>query len=250
MKPQLSGQGRTMAHTRKARTGAFRRSRRGMTMLEVLVSLAILAMISLLIYGAFDSMSRGKKGEAMRAERARQGREALLRMTHELSESFLSLHNPPVLAMLTRATVFVGQNSTPFDRIDFASFAHRRMMRDVHESDQAEIGYFASEDPDVAGKTDLARREQTPIDMDPLRGGVVNVLAENIEAFDIRYLDPLTGTWGESWDSSQTYGQFNRLPLELRISLTIKGLPGNDATISTTKVMMPMLKPLAFGIPQ
>jgi general secretion pathway protein J len=234
-----------MARLRRVRTRA-----RGMTLLEVLVSLAILAMISLLIYGAFDSMSRSKKGEGMRAERARQGREALLRMTRELSAAFLSLHNPPSLAMITRTTVFVGQNSMPFDRIDFASFAHKRMVRDARESDQAEIGYFASEDPDVPGKTDLARREQTPIDMDPLRGGVVNVLAENIEAFDIRYLDPLTGTWGESWDSSQTVAQFNRLPLELRITLTIKGLPGSDATISTTKIVMPMVKPLTFGIPQ
>jgi general secretion pathway protein J len=223
---------------------------RGMTLLEVLVSLAILAMISLLIYGAFDSMSRGRKGENMRSERARQGRSALLRMTHELSAAFLSLHNPPVLAMLTRVTVFIGQNSTPFDRIDFASFAHRRIVRDSHESDQAEVGYFASEDSEVSGKTDLARREQTPIDMDPLRGGVVNVLAENIESFDIRYLDPLTGTWGESWDSSQTFGQFNRLPLELRISLTMKGVPGTESTVFMTKIMMPMLKPLAFGIPQ
>ena len=86
--------------------------------------------------------------------------------------------------------------------------------------------------------------------MDPLRGGVVNVLAENIEAFDIRYLDPLTGTWGETWDTTQTFGQFNRLPLELRIALTMKGLPGNEATIFTTKVMLPMLTPLQFGIPQ
>jgi general secretion pathway protein J len=221
-----------------------------MTLLEVLVSLAILAMVSLLIYGAFDSMSRGRKGEAARSERARQAREALLRMTRELSETFLSLHKPPTLSLLTRTTVFVGQNSTPFDRIDFAAFAHRRMIRDAKESDQCEVGYFASDDPEVPGKIDLARREQTPIDMDPLRGGVVNVLAENIEAFDIRYLDPLTGTWGESWDSTQTYGQFNRLPLELRISLTMKGLPGNDATTFMTKVMQPMLKPLQFGIPQ
>jgi general secretion pathway protein J len=232
------------------RTRARRNARRGMTLLEVLVSLAILAMVSLLIYGAFDSMSRGKKGESMRNERARQGRAALQRMTHELSEAFLSLHNPPVLAMITRVTVFIGQNSSPYDRIDFAAFAHRRMVRDARESDQAEVGYFASDDPDVSGKTDLARREQTPIDMDPLRGGVVNVLAENIEAFDIRYLDPLTGTWGESWDSSQTFAQFNRLPLELRITLTMKGLPGNEATVLTTKFMMPMIKPLGFGIPQ
>jgi general secretion pathway protein J len=221
-----------------------------MTLLEVLVSLAILAMISLLIYGAFDSMSRGKKGEAMRAERARQSREALLRMTRELSETFLSLQNPPTLAALTRVTVFVGHNSTPFDRVDFTAFAHRRIMRDVRESDQAEIAYFVSDDPDVPGKSDLARREQSPIDMDALHGGVVNVLAENVEAFDIRYLDALTGTWSESWDSGQTYAQFNRLPLELRITLTMKGLPGSDATVFTTKVMTPILMPLTFGIPQ
>ena len=62
-----------------------------MTLLEILVSIAILSMMSLLIYGAFDSMSRGKKGEAMRAPSA-PGRAAkpLLRMTRELSEAFLT----------------------------------------------------------------------------------------------------------------------------------------------------------------
>ena len=42
---------------------------RGMTLLEILVSIAILSMISLLIYGAFDSLSRGRKGEALRVDR-------------------------------------------------------------------------------------------------------------------------------------------------------------------------------------
>ncbi len=234
----------------RARGAKRWKASRGMTLLEILVSMAILGMVSLLIYGAFDSMSRGKKGEAMRSERSRQGREALLRMTHELSEAFLSLQNPPTLVLLTRMTVFVGQNSTPYDRIDFASFAHRRMVRDARESDMCELGYFASEDPTVSGKMDLARREQTPIDMDPLRGGVINIMAENVEAFDIRYLDPLTGTWGETWDSTQTFAQFNRTPLELRITLTMKGLPGNEATVYATKVMMPILAPLVHGIPQ
>ena len=49
----------------------IRRSRtrsRGMTLLEILVSLGILGMISILIYGAFDSMARGKKGETLRVD--------------------------------------------------------------------------------------------------------------------------------------------------------------------------------------
>ena len=41
-----------------------RHAARGMTLLEILVSLGILGMISILIYGAFDSMARGKRGAA------------------------------------------------------------------------------------------------------------------------------------------------------------------------------------------
>jgi general secretion pathway protein J len=222
-----------------------------MTLLEVLVSLAILAMIALLIYGAFDSLSRGRKGEAMRADRARQGRQALLRMVHELSSTFLSMHSPSLLALVTRQTAFVGQNSTPFDRVDFTAFAHRRLTRDAKESDQCEVGYFAAEDPDQLGKMDLVRREQFPIDIQPTRGGVVNVLAEDIELFDVHYLDPVTGLWGETWDTTvSSNGQFNRLPLELRIQLTMKGVPGMESSTYTTKVMLPMQSPLSFGVPR
>jgi general secretion pathway protein J len=221
-----------------------------MTLLEVLVSLAILAMIALLIYGAFDSLSRGKKGEAMRADRARQGREAVLRMVHEISSTFLSMHSPQTLVLATRQTAFVGQNSIPFDRLDFTAFAHRRLQKDAKESDQCEVGYFAAEDPDVPGKMDLARREQTPIDVQPTRGGIVNVLAEDIEIFDIRYMDPTTGLWMESWDTTQTSAQLNRLPLEVRITLKLKGVPGMDSSTYATKAMLPMLQPLSFGIPR
>ena len=50
------------------RRGAVTLARaRGMTLLEILVSLAILAMMALLIYGAFDSMNSGIKGEEVRS---------------------------------------------------------------------------------------------------------------------------------------------------------------------------------------
>ena len=67
---------------------------RAMTLLEIMVSLGVMAMISLLIYGAFDSLSRGRKGEQLRSDRARQGRDAMERITHELQTAFLSLHTP------------------------------------------------------------------------------------------------------------------------------------------------------------
>jgi general secretion pathway protein J len=228
-----------------------RRSRlRGFTLLELIVALAILAMVAVLIYGAFDSMSRGKKTESIRGDRIRQGREAILRMTRELSAAFLSMHNPQNPALITRTTAFIGQSGSSYDRVDFASFSHRRFEKDAKESDQCEVGYFVLPDPDVSEKYDLVRREQTPIDFEPKKGGVVNVLAENVEAFDLKFLDATTGIWLEQWDSTQVTGQPARLPVEVSIRLQIKGLPNNPPYVFSTKVMIPIQKPLTFGIPQ
>jgi general secretion pathway protein J len=223
---------------------------RGMTLLEIMVSVAILAMISILIYGAFDSMARGKKGEAMRAERARQGREAVLRLTREIPTAFISMHNPANPALITRATAFIGTSGGTYDRLDFAAFGHRRINRDAHESDEAEIGYFVAKDPEVDGKMDLVRREQTPIDTDAKKGGVVNVVAEDVEELDIKYLDPVTGQWADGWDTSQTTGQPGRLPLEVSIRLVLKGVPGAPSSTYATKIMMPMQQPLTFAVPR
>ena len=224
------------------------RPQRGMTLLEVLVSVTVMVMISLLIYGAFESMSRGKKAEVLRTDRSRQGREAVERIARELQGAFLSTHQPQSTSLQTRLTVFVGQNQGSLDRLDFASFAHRRVDKEAHESDQAEVGYFVVKDPDVQDKKDLVRREQTPVDTYPQRGGVVNVVAEDIEAFDLRYLDPLTGTWSDSWDSTQVSGQLSRMPLEVKITLTLKPVKNDPPYTFSTKVLIPIREPLSFGI--
>ncbi len=223
---------------------------RGLTLVEVLVALAVLTMIGVLLYGVFDSLAHGKKAESIRGERAREGRSAVLRITREMQSAFLSMHNPGNVALQTRVVAFIGQNAQPFDRLDFQAFAHRRVEAKSHESDQAEIGYFASPDPNVDEKMDLVRREQTPADMDAKRGGVVNVLCEDIESFDVRYLDPQTSQWLEAWDTTQALGQQGRLPLEVRLTLTLKHVPAGLQSTYTTKFMMPMQMPLTFGIPQ
>jgi general secretion pathway protein J len=226
------------------------RRARGMTLLEVIVSLGILSMISLLIYGAFDSMSRGRKGEAMRVDRARQGRDAMDRITREVSSAFLSMHNPTNPSLITRQTAFMATNGSNFDRLDFSSFAHRRIEKEAKESDQSEIGYFVVKDPDRDDKMDLVRREQAPGDYEPKKGGVVNVLAEDVELFDLRFLDPLTGQWLESWDTMQLTGQLNRLPLEVKVTLVLKPVRNTPPFRFITKFILPMQQPLTFGIPR
>lgn len=221
-----------------------------MTLIEVVVAIGVLAMVAVLIHGVMDSMSRGKKGEGMRADRAHQGREAMQRIVRDLSSAYLSTHVPAAQALVTEKTAFVGRSSTQFDRVDFTAFAHKRTERDSHESDQAEVGYFVLKDPDVPDKMDLVRREQTPIDLDPLKGGVVDVVAENVQEFDLRYLDPMTGQWVETWDSMQVTGQPNRLPLAVSIRVVLTGVGSGPPYAYATKTFLPIQQPLSFGIPQ
>src|SRR5262249_22699984 len=83
--------------------------------------------------------------------------------------------------------------------------------------------------PDRAEKYDLLRREQREFDNDPTKGGVVSVLCEDVIGFDVQYLEPMTDTWLDAWDSSQatsTY-TFNRLPLQVKIRLDLRGGEGD-----------------------
>ena len=226
------------------------RFQRGLTLLEILVAIAILAMVSVLIYGAFDGMTRGKKGVGRVNQRYREGRLAIRRLAREIPSAFLSAHQPLNQSLIVRETLFVGENSTPADRLDFTSFSHRRFLRDTHESDQNELSFFGSRDPDASGKTDLARREQNYIDLEADRGGTVQVLAENIDLFDLEYLDPMTGLWQEQWDSTSTTGQLGRLPLQVKVTLVLRDGPANGTLPFVARIPLAMQSPLSFAIPR
>lgn len=221
---------------------------RGLTLLEVLVSIGILALISTLIYGAFDGMSRSRAGLTQLDDRYQQGRSALARMSRELQSAFLSMHQPPQQSQWIRATAFVAKDQGTSDRVDFTSFSHRRLARDVHESDQNELGYFVVRDPDRSDKYDLVRREQKEIDLEPTKGGTINVICEDVTEFNLSYLDPLTAEWTDTWDSTQAAGQFMRLPLQVKIRLVLRGGIGGAPIKLETRVPIPMQSAVTFAI--
>lgn len=241
-----SSASRRLSPSRRARRA---RSRRGVTLLEILVSLGILALIATLIYGALDGMARSREGLSRIGDRYHQGRTAMSRLTRELQSAFISVHAPGNPALQTRLTTFVGKDSSRFDRIDFTAMSHQRLARNAHESDQCELSYFASRDPD-GGKTDLARREDSSIDLEPEKGGTVLVVAEDVAEFDLRFFDPVTQQWTESWDASQGSGQLGRLPSQVKISLVLDHGPGDKPIRFATKVPIAMQVPLSFAIPR
>jgi len=228
-------------------------SRRGVTLVELMIAISVLAMISVLIYSAFSGMRTSRDGIQRLGDRYREGRIALARIARELSSAYISGHEPIDPSLKVQQTAFVSTQGTPADRLDFNSFAYRRLDRDVHESDQAEISYFGSTDPDQNGVTDLARRVSPILDLEPKTGGRVDVLATDIDLFDLEYLDPLTGLWEETWDTTSAIAQENRLPLQVRIILVLNGgrrkskNDGQDTIRLVTKVPIQMPRPLTFA---
>jgi general secretion pathway protein J len=216
---------------------------RGLTLLEIMVSIAILSMVGMLIYGAFDGMSRSRRGLSRINDRYHQGRAALSRMSRELPAAFLSLHQPPSEAARVRKTAFIGTA----ERVDFTSFSHRRLERDSHESDQNELGYFLSRDPD-SNKYDLVRRESKYIDEYPTKGGIVQVLAEDVETFTLEYFEPITGEWVDAWDSTQVSGQPDRLPLAVKVTVVLNGGPGDEPLTLRTKIPIAAQLALDFAL--
>jgi general secretion pathway protein J len=231
-----------------------RGAERGFTLIELLIAIGVLAMISMLLYGAFDGLERTKEGVTRISDRYHQGRSAIQRIAYELSGAYLSAHAPPDQNLVAVRTSFVGVRDTPAARVDFNSFSNRRFDKDSKESDQAEISYFGSPNPDGSGELDLARRISPHLDLEPERGGRVEVLATDIDMFELNYLDPQTGVWVDKWDTTQGLGQLNKLPLQVRVLLLLKGGSRTSAERSRqplrfiTKVALALRDPLTFAV--
>jgi general secretion pathway protein J len=227
---------------------------RGFTLIEMLIAVGVLAWISMLIYSAFSGMRSSKEGVGRIDDRNHEGREVFRRISRELSSAYVSLHRSLDPMLLVVKTAFIGTRGTPADRLDFNSFSHRRYDRNVHESDQCELSYFGSADTKNAGVFDLVRRESAKLDTKPEKGGRVDVLATDIDLFKLKYLDPLTGMWAETWDSTDTTTHTNQLPVYAHVKLVLNGgrrtfFHRAQGTLRfETKVAIQMYKPLSFAI--
>lgn len=227
---------------------------RGMTLVEILLAMTILAFISLLVFQAIEGLRRSREGVERIADRFREGRMAMARITRELQGAYLSAHAPIDETLRVAKTTFTGKPGSPAARLDFTAMSHRRLATDAKESDQEEISYFGSEDPDKSGVTDLARRQASVVDEEPDTGGRVDVMATNIDLFDLEYFDPVMARWVEEWDSESVIQEKGRLPRAVKVVLVLKdGVRSGDSsgrgTIRlVTKVQIPTQDVLSFAL--
>lgn len=200
---------------------AKRPTLRGMTLIEVMVAVTILAIVATVTFGGFSQTMRNKRRIEEQADATHVIRVALERMVSELSMAYVSLQVNPSPALQMMNTCFIGGRSGRAHRIDFTSFSHRRLYRDAHESDQNELSYFVMDHPEDRERRVLVRREQNRVDDDPQTGGTIQILVDDVLDFEMEYFDVLTGEWVDSWDTREVTHQPNRLPVQVKIMLTV-----------------------------
>jgi general secretion pathway protein J len=206
-------------------------SRRGFTLLEVMIAVAVLAMIGAVTYkafdGAYDLKSRVEKAE----ERDQTMRGALERIAREVSMTFLS-EQYDTKRFRERPTFFKLRDGRGDADLMITSFAHERLSIDAKESDQAIFEYKLERDDD--GNQSLFRRVKPIIDEEPERGGEKAILAENVIKFSVEAWEPKDRAWREEWDSNSPTRQGQVLiPPRIRISLTIKDENGKEKNWTT-----------------
>lgn len=211
------------------------RARSGMSLVEVMVAMTIFAVVASLLYGGFAQTARVKERVESQLEREHEIRSGLERMAQELTTAYTSNQRNINEALRTMQTGFVAKEQGSNTKLYFSSFSHRRLYRNAHESDQNELAYFVTADPEETTQDVLARREQRRVDEDLEKGGQIQVLIRNVRGFEIQFFDPLTKEWTTSWDTTSAAGQPNRLPLQAKINVKVPNLNGKgpDQTFGT-----------------
>jgi general secretion pathway protein J len=202
------------------------RRRAGMTLVEVMVAMSIFAIVASLLYSGFVQTSRNKERIEKQLDREHEIRNGIERIAQELATAYTSAQRNINESLRTMLTGLVAKDEGSNSKINFSSFSHRRLYRNAHESDQNELAYFVTQDPDNNSQDVLARREQRRVDDDLEKGGQTQILISNVTGFELSFFDPITGEWSSTWDTTQSASQPNRLPMQAKIKVTVPNLSG------------------------
>lgn len=227
----------------------MKRAHAGMTLLEVIVATSVLAMIGLMMLTGFTQTGRMRDRLSARMDRDQQARTAFLRLSRDLRGSFLSAHvNAANPAQNNVLTAFVGREGSNGDTLEITAFTHRRLRRGAHEGDACEVGYRVVDRRNAQRATyDLMRRETTRVDTDPLRGGTLDLLVQDVTMFDLKFYDETTAQWTESWNTMSASGQPARLPQRVRMLLELRD-EGDRRRRYTTEIPVMLQSMLRFGL--
>jgi len=200
------------------------RSRRGLTLVEIVVAIAILALIGTIAFSSLTTTMGVREAMEEAGGSKRAARTTMSTIVRELRLAYMTKNTA---AIQSYRTIFVGRDDDDTDQLWFATLAHQRRYRDSRECDQGEVTLFTEPDPDKSELLVLYHREGPRIDHEPDKDGAIMPLARGVTRFDLSYLDPKTGEWKDEWDTTKAE-QANTLPRAVQIVLGLASPDPND----------------------
>ena len=138
-----------------------RRGLAGFSLLEVLIAASLMAIIGALLLTSLSSSLDAKEAVESTSDRYHVVRQAMGRMTRELSMAYLSKHRDA--PELRAKTGFKGEA----ERVDFTAFGGVSLKQDAKQSDQRELSFFIGVDPENQASALMRREQKNPgLDID------------------------------------------------------------------------------------
>lgn len=214
-------------HTDRARR-ARRAAQRGLTLIEIMISIAILSFMMVMTWTTTSSSLDTKNRSEIDQERNHELRVAMNVMVHDISSAYLSLNEDT--NQDNRRTVFIGKSQSPVDELRFSSLGHRVLWADANESEQALISYSVKSDRDDPSKSNLIRRESRRLSNEPWENepAEADILLRDVERVQFEYFDWRDNEWRDSWNTINADAEKGKLPERVRITVTVKDRDGDE----------------------
>jgi len=211
--------------------------KKGFTLFEVLMTLAILAVVFSLLYMTFHQSMAVMAHTEDRADVIQRGRLILERMGGELKGGFI-----PAQENRSKAFCYglVGRSMKEgddfMDRLDFTTLVNPLASSSASGGEILELGYSLDHEPGGKGLT-LFRRQDEAIDGDLLRGGRSLAVCDRVRSLSFLFFDRQGGKQKE-WNSLEGTHR-NELPNRIEIQLKLEDSRG-QLHVFRTQVFLPL----------
>ena len=181
---------------------------RGFTLIEVLIALALLVVLTGALYGTYFSVISAREKGGVRMEERREVSTTLGKLHAELASAYFNRTNKKLLFVVEDRDSFGKQASL----LAFTGIAPPR-IDPAPASDLSLVSYSVQE---KEGVLSLVRESRDPY-LDTSVKSFPYPVVDVVDGFLVECYDG--GKWVKSWDTSLN----NRLPDQVRVTITMKG---------------------------
>lgn len=191
----------------------------GFTLIEILVASIIGTFVAVIAVGALRAAAVSAQMVDENIETASELRFAADKIAFDL----VNFYRDKDIKNTKFTGTFEEMSDEFVNRLVFYTVSRTKARANQPESDVYEVEYFLAKEEE---KSFLMRRVWPNPDRESEPGGILTVLAENIDIFEVRYFDGKQ--WHDEWPADR-----ERMPAMVEVSLAAKGPDQSDFTIES-----------------